>query len=70
MCWFSVKWRTGVPVSEYTAFFGDQLGDIARRKWRLLNWALAETATGFKKGKNTLGGRRSHSPRGWKKQTG
>jgi hypothetical protein len=25
--------------------------NIARRKWRLVNWAAAETATGFKKGK-------------------
>jgi hypothetical protein len=44
--------------------------NIARRKWRLVNWAAAETATGFKEKKNTLGVPCSHSLRGWKKQTG
>src|ERR1017187_4612006 len=26
MCWFSVKWRTGVPRCEYTAVFGGPFG--------------------------------------------
>src|SRR4051812_46229442 len=39
--------------------------EIARRKWRLVNGRRLKRATGLKKG-NTLGGPRSHSPRGWK----
>jgi hypothetical protein len=44
------NWRS--PVSEYIGLFGrTSWENIARRKWRLMNWAARETATGLKKGK-------------------
>jgi len=30
VCWFGVKWRTGVAVSEYTAFFCRSVGRTSR----------------------------------------
>ena len=53
MRWFSLKRVTGrSPVSEYIALFGrTSWENFARRKWRLMNWAARETATGLKKGK-------------------
>ena len=51
-------------VSEYNAIFGEPVwDDISPTQWRVAE-RLA-TQTGFQRKENTLGGPRSHSPRGW-----
>jgi hypothetical protein len=56
------NWR--FPLASIAPSSAGPVGRTSRDKWRLVNWAAAETATGFKKGKHVVGGPRSHSPGG------
>src|SRR3954453_1807081 len=56
------NWRS--PLASIPPSSAGQLGEHRARQWRLLNWAAAETATGFKKGKKTLSGRALTQPAG------